>query len=136
MIGWLRTNRRLTAEVQYLRGRLKAAEVRPVLVARPGPMTPPATDLSHDAGPDPAELLRGQISALEKLKTTAGTVELVREVGVWRERAGALEERLLALQGVNEAKDVDLQRITGELSAATAHLTKLGWRAERRVGLS
>ncbi|MFD9306104.1 hypothetical protein ACFWCB_26205 [Streptomyces sp. NPDC060048] len=135
MITWFRTNRRLRAEVTYLQGRVKAAsEARPTLVVRPGP-APAAAPNSEDEA-DAAELLRGQITALQKLKTTAGAMQLVREARVWRDRAGAHEKQLLALQAAAEATDKELQRITGELTAANARIAKLAWQAELKVGPS
>ncbi|MFB6517468.1 hypothetical protein [Streptomyces sp. NPDC056401] len=135
MIKWLRTNRRLKSEVAYLQGRLNAAaEDRRALVVRPGPL--PAAAPVAAVRPDTADALQGRINELEKLKTTAGALQLTREVWVWRERAADFEKQLLALQVANEAADANLMRITGQLTAANAQLTKLGWHAEVRAGLS
>ncbi|MCP3758180.1 hypothetical protein [Streptomyces sp. TBY4] len=137
MIGWFRTTRRLRSEVAYLQGRLNAAAAEQrALVVRPGPLPGAAPVPVPAVRTDTADALQGRITALEKLKTTAGALQLTREVRVWRERAANFEEQLLALQVANEAADVNLERVTGQLAAATAQLTKLGWHAERSVGLS
>lgn len=137
MIEWLRTNRRLRSEVQYLQGRLNTvAEDRRALVVRPGPSPAPAPAVVPAVRPDTADALQVRINDLEKLKTTAGAVQLAREVRVWREKSAGLEKQLLAMQVANEAADANLLRVTGQLTAANAQLAKLGWHAERRVGLS
>lgn len=137
MIGWFRTNRRLRSEVQYLQGRLNTvAEDRRALVVRPGPAPVATPAVAPAVRPDTADDLQRRINVLEKLTTTAGAVQLSREVRVWREKSAGLEKQLLALQLVNEAADADLRRVTDQLTAANAQLAKLGWHAERRVGLS
>ncbi|MFZ3494585.1 hypothetical protein ACODT5_15400 [Streptomyces sp. 5.8] len=137
MIEWFRTNRRLRSEVEYLQGRLNAAaEERRALVVRPGPLPGAAPVPVPAVRTDTADALQVRINDLEKLKTTAGALQLTREVGVWRERAANFEEQLLALQVANEAADANLKRVTGQLTAANAHLTKLGWHAERSAGLA
>ncbi|MGW2985427.1 hypothetical protein [Streptomyces goshikiensis] len=118
MIAWFRTNRQLRSEVTYLQSRVKAAAERPVLKVKPGPPPGPAID----AGPARTDdlpvvrTLRSQIAALERMKTTPGAAELVRDARTWQERA----ERLADLEAANRRQIEDQEREILRLRATQA----------------
>ncbi|WP_405710009.1 hypothetical protein OG264_15940 [Streptomyces xanthophaeus] len=126
MTGWIRSNRRLRAEVAYLKCRLEEAKARPVLVVKPGP-PPAAAPAAPDQVPPPydvEELLRGQIRALQAMKTLTGAARLASENRRLRLLTAAQQDRLEVAQRATEGSDLQLQLMTDRAVTAEEELAK------------